>query len=88
MATPRAPRRAVVTAPDKPPPPWSVERTLLRQGNLRVELTRKLDSFQRAVTITRQRRDGRSTSLTLFAGDELDDVIDALCDAADELEAG
>lgn len=61
-----------------------VDRVLLREGNLVVEVTRRPESFDRAITITRTRRDGRRTSFTLFPR-ELDDVLDALADGADLL---
>ena len=84
MTAPKAPRRTVVALPDRSPP-FVVERTLLQEGRLRVEITRRPDSFTRALTVTRTRSDGRESSFTLFPG-EWDDVIDALCDGADAIE--
>ena len=65
-------------------PQLIVDRVLHRDANLTVEVTRRPESFDRAVTITRTRRDGRRSSFTLFPR-ELDDIIEALADGADLL---
>ena len=57
-------RRTMIYIPR--PKPFVVERTLLREGNLRVEVTRRIDDFDCASTITRTRRNGKETSFSIF----------------------
>lgn len=66
-------------------PRISVLRHLATVGRIRVDITMNEDDGSTAAQLTRTSARGPDKHFTLFEG-ELDQVIDALCDALDVLD--
>lgn len=54
-------------------------------GNLTIAVTYNRDSRTRAVQVTRRKKGGRVSAMTFFP-DEIDDLIEAMNDAADVVQ--